>query len=216
MFQKMMTVSFARLLSVGLLAVAFEASSRADVVFSFSGGTGQTGQNYTYGFQFTPVVEVEVDSLGFIDQGQDGLSAGHQVGIWTAGGSLLASATVTTADSTLEGPVVEGAQFRFTSIAPLVLYAGTTYVLGASIEGANDLWYAGGTNISNSPSLVTVSSTGVYTLTNFAFPNQTIGNTYAAGNFTASAVPEPSSIAMIAVGMGGLALSLRRRRITAR
>jgi hypothetical protein len=202
-----------RFLSVAVLACAFEAASFADVIFSFSGGTQQSGQQATYGFQFTPVVEIEVDSLGFIDQGLDGLAVGHRVGIWTANGSsLLASTTVTNADSTLEGPIVNGAQFRFAAIAPLVLYAGTTYVLGAAIEGAPDIWYAAGTNISNSPSLVTVSSTGVYNLSPFAFPNLTIGNRYAAGNFTASAAPEPASFILIATGLGLLVFGLRRRR----
>jgi hypothetical protein len=202
--------SLVRLALVGLALALGTVSARADIIFSFSGGGANSQQQFTYGFHFTPVVDVVVDSLGFYDFGLDGLAAGHRVGIWTSGGSLLASTTVTTANSTLLGPVVNNGQFRFTQIAGLHLDAGTDYVFGAAIEGASDVWYAGGTNISFSPSLVTVSSTGVFTPGNFVFPNQTIGNRYAAGSFTASAVPAPSGVILACLGVAGT-FGLRRR-----
>jgi hypothetical protein len=50
--------------------------SRADVIFTFSGGTAEWGQHFTYGFQFTPVVDITVNSLGLFDVDQDGLAVG--------------------------------------------------------------------------------------------------------------------------------------------
>lgn len=194
-------------------------TAQAGMIYSFSGGYPQSGQPATYGFDFTPLQDITVDSLGFFDFGQDGLAASHRVGIWTTTGSLLASTTVTTANSTLLGPVQNGVgQFRFTPIAGLDLDAGTTYRFGAAIEASSDIWFYGGTNVSESPLLATVSAVGYYRYGNFIFPDQTIGNTYAAGSFTAvpnSAVPEPTSMVLLSACMTVCGV-VRRRRMTRR
>jgi len=194
-------------------ATLASAATGADIIFTFSSGGPESFDNATRGFQFTPVVNIRVDSFGYFDASSDGLSAGHSVGIWNTAGTLLASATVTTANSTLSGPVINGGQYRFTPIPGLQLAANTTYVFGAATAGSADVWYSGGTNISNSPALATVSSTGVFNLGPFAlnFPGSNSGNTYAAGSFTASAVPEPSTFALAALGAVGLLIARFRR-----
>jgi hypothetical protein len=206
---------FKFLFAVALFFVSVTVAN-ADIVFTFSGGTQQAGQGDTYGFQFIPVVNISVDSLGFYDLGSDGLSADHPVGIWDATGTLLSSTIVTTGNSSLSGPVINGGQFRFTPIPAIQLSAGTTYVFGAQVGSLNDIWYSSGTNISNSPSLVTVSSSGVFDLTGnntLVFPTQSIGNTYAAGSFTASPVPEPSTLALLGLSaLSFLAFSKRLAR----
>ncbi len=190
------------------------------IAFDFSGGSANSGQSYTYGFQFTPLVDLQIDSLGFIDAGQDGLLAGHRVGIWNSGGTLLANTTVTTGNSTFAGAVVSGAQFRFTPITPLLVSAGVTYTIGAAVEMADDEWYAHGTNINNAPALLNISD-GYYTSDLFAMPDRTIGNHYAIANFTAtpasepgSEVPEPSTCVLAGLGLSALALNRLRARRT--
>jgi hypothetical protein len=187
------------------------SASRAEVVFTGSGGGSQIGTGFTYGFRFTPVQDISVTHLGYIDVGQDGLSNPHPVGIWNLSGSLLSSASVTTANSTLDGPVMEGnARYRFTPIGPLSLDAGTTYVFGASSGAPSpDGWYAGGSNISNAPHLATVSTIGYFNSGSFSYPDLTIGNTYNIGSFIA--VPEPAGLGLCAAL--GTMLMRRGRRL---
>jgi hypothetical protein len=183
----------------------------SSIAFSYSGGANTTiGGGNTYGFQFTPLVNIIVDSLGYIDVGQNGLAAGHQAGIWDSSGTLLTSATLTT--GTLEGPVLDGAQFTYTAITPITLFAGNTYTIGAEEDSADPIFYDfSAIQTSAAPSLLTVSSVGYYVVNQgFAEPTSTIGNHYDIVNFTASAVPEPSSLAL--AGLGALALASRLRR----
>jgi hypothetical protein len=206
------------MLVVALIATSSAVGRAGTIAFSFSSASPlSTVCCGTYGFQFTPTVDILVDSLGYLDVGQDGLAAGHQVGIWNAGGTLLTSATVTTADSTLAGAVLAGAQFRFTPITALLLLAGQTYTLGAE-EDASDLMYYdfNGSQTSNAPSLLSVSSGGYFTVNSgFVDPTNTIGNHYDIGNFTAAAaaaIPEPSSTALMILGLAGV-LAVRFRRL---
>jgi Domain of unknown function (DUF4082) len=186
------------------IAIGMASSGRADIIYSFSGGDTQTGQFVTYGFRFTPLVDIRVDSLGYFDAGQNGLLAGHPVGIWSASGNLLSSTTVTTENSQFAGATIQGGRFRFTPISQIDLSAGVAYVFGAYIAGATDIWYAGVTNISAAPNLVSIDPIGVYDSGNLVFPSKSFDNTYAPGSFTAQALPEPSALALVLVGTAGL------------
>jgi hypothetical protein len=195
------------LLVVAVGAFSGMACQGGTIAFSFSStDTSEAICCGTYGFQFTPVVNISVDSLGYLDIGQDGLAAGHQVGIWNSLGTLLTSATVTTADSTLAGAVLAGSQFRYTSITPLVLLAGQTYTIGGEEDTSDNVYFDTlATQTSNVPSLLSVSSVGYYAVNNgFQDPINTIGNHYDVVNFTASAVPEPSTVAFMIVGLAGV------------
>ncbi len=77
---------------------------------------------------------VEVDALGIYDDGLDGMVDAHAVGLWTSGGTLLAQATVPSGTGgTLVG------SYRYTSIAPITLTAGQTYVVGTYFGPVPDL-----------------------------------------------------------------------------
>ena len=62
---------------------------------STSGSNNAAGGHSTVGWSFSVLSSLDVDGLGFFDFESNGLLAPHQVGLWDSGGTLLASATVT-------------------------------------------------------------------------------------------------------------------------
>src|SRR5262245_49532966 len=72
-------------------------------------------QPYTLGYKFSLSTTLTVNALGYW---VDGLSNNHQVGLWTSGGSPLASTTVLGTD-----PVT--GHFRYHTISDLTLGPGT-------------------------------------------------------------------------------------------
>ena len=79
----------------------------------------------TVGWNFDTQAQITVVALGAYWDGQAGFSA--QVGLWTydANQSLLASTTVTTADTFIDG-------FYFRYIDPVTLSASRGYTIGAA------------------------------------------------------------------------------------
>src|SRR5262245_2241131 len=115
-------------LTVVALATAGIGTAQADTIPAVAvvpnpvGGV-ISGGDQTYGFAFIAQANVTVVALGAFDLNADGLSEAHSVGVWDANTNLLVSATIPSGSATL---VVDS--FRYTSISPLVLSAGTQYV----------------------------------------------------------------------------------------
>jgi hypothetical protein len=83
--------------------------------------------NGTIGWSFSVVgTDITVTSLGLYDSGGNGLADAHAVGLWTSGGTLLASATIPSGS----GATLLGG-YRYVAIAPVPLSAGQSYVIGA-------------------------------------------------------------------------------------
>jgi len=84
-------------------------------------------QTYTCGVVFTVLQDVDVQSLGQWDENEDGLEMDATVGLWSVGGTLMASAVVPSGSS---APLTDG--YRYATIAPVHLVAGQQYVLGSA------------------------------------------------------------------------------------
>ena len=110
----------------GAFTMMLTSVSNAASIMYTGNGFNDLNNGATLGFQFSPVVDLTVTSLGVFDGGVDGagLQTARDVGLYTDTGVLLASASVDNAD-----PLING--FRFTTISPLVLNAAQTYVLAA-------------------------------------------------------------------------------------
>jgi hypothetical protein len=80
----------------------------------------------TGGWYFEPTVDIEVTALGFCDDGQDGLTQAHPVGIFDASDEKLLVEAKVQPDSPLD------AGFRWVSLEPpVVLKADREYVMAA-------------------------------------------------------------------------------------
>lgn len=96
----------------------------------------------TIGWSFTPLCDIWVTDLGFIDEGI-GLSMQHAVGIWNGEGELVTSTVLggTRSSGTIAHPGSEPplwprlheGEYLYATIDPLSLDAGESYVVGATV-----------------------------------------------------------------------------------
>ncbi len=152
------------------------------------------------GFTFTPSVPIKVTALGFWDEGTDGFatSGGLNVSIYPDVGnspntaSALFSANVTSSDTL----VVNG--YRYHTLAtPVVLSAGTTYVIGGYSADDAWRWWTPFTLQTVDPN-ITFGESRYNRPEHANFPGGYPGNhweseNYAGPNFQFTAVPEAST-----------------------
>lgn len=156
------------------------------------------------GYTFHVNNRILVSRLGVYDSAMDGLTNSHQVGLWTAAGSLLASTTVQagTADPLFN-------YFRFSAIQAVALDPGN-YVVAASMPSPGDpqLYNPSG----NSPSDVTWVNARYAFGATFLFPTGTNPNYGYFGGNIMYYVPEPATLMLLGLGAIGLPRFVWRRR----
>ena len=215
-------------LAVATLGFASAAQAQVDPKLnSFSGGTFffafSAGGQDTVGWDFTVTQPTVVNALGYYDEGADGMAASHPVGLWDAATqALLATATINTTD--LAGPTfpvtatVNGRFLfdTFDSGVPLTLVPGVRYVLGGYVPAGTtaaqtDGYRSAVTSPSFDPGIVFGQSRRdtAGTATGLTFPDVATAGNGRFGPNIGFIIPEPSSIALIGVG---LAACLTRRR----
>lgn len=204
------------------LQFPFATSSFATTALTFPSAptNSWTWGAATIGWQFTTSADLNIDSLGVWDQDGDGLTDSHDIGIWTLGGTLLTSGTV----SSGSGNLLEDG-FRWVNIPSYSLPAGT-YVVGAYMptsadEGAALASYTTASEVTYVQNLFLYGS-------GFTLPTE-YWDGYDGGNFGANfkynsnpvvtvpnAIPTLSQWGMIILSSllaMGTILTLRRKRL---
>ena len=175
-------------------------------------GLEYSGSPYTLGFEFSVSSAQSVSALGVYDNLGNGLTAPAQIGIWSTGGTLLTSTTIVAGGGTLNG------LFRYASITPFALTAGTHYIVGAYTTDLASSLGTGQSGTGNVNPLVTVYTDRYVNSSSFSFPSTTnsfAGGAWLGANFdfgAAAAVPEPATWAMMLLGFGAIGVALRRPR----
>jgi len=192
-------------LSLALLIFVLPFGASATPALSIADfGSGIPDGPWTLGWQFNVNSTITVSDLGAFDDELDDFTVAHDVGLWTAGGTLLASTKVNVGD-----PLV--GNFRYHSIAPLVLGPGH-YVVGANKFGQGGDTYTLGVRTLVTPPETTFLASAFAGGGALQFPGSTgIDNSYFGGNFLFSnTVPEPTTILLLGLGLAGLGFAKRR------
>lgn len=196
-----------------LLAVTLAtplAAQTPAITFGQTPSTFVPGLTGTRGWQFTLFQSIEVTSLGLFDHQADGFVDRHQVGLWSASSTLLASVLMPAGTSATLG----ADSFRYEGLASALLLGPGTYRIGAFyLDGSAD-------EIAQSADPQSVAGVLQYDgprLASGAFADPVQVSAVVGGAFgpnflyrTVSTVPEPGALGLLVSSLVPLALVARR------
>lgn len=213
------------LLSLALVCAAATPTEADIIAYSFQevGAFASPSDAATQGFLFIPTVPIEVTALGYFDHNQDGLTLIHPVGIFDALTQELLAVTNVGPGSVLED------LFRYNPISPLSLEAGHPYMLAGFHPGSDtedfgafslpaSLLFGG---VVTAPQLIhqgfffefgnslTFPTTGPDPNAFFFGPNLQFQVQQV------QAIPEPSTVSLLGLGIAALAVWHWHRRRSA-
>ncbi|NOT38726.1 MAG: DUF4082 domain-containing protein [Saprospiraceae bacterium] len=143
-------------------------------------GAINLNSDWSIGWRFSTNVALSISALGVFDEGSDGLSSSHPVGIYSDAGVLLATGTVPAGT----GGTLNGA-FRYVSIAPVILQPGTYRVVALHLLTGGDTYAFNSTGTFH-PNVTWIS--GAYSNSaTLVFPTTLLGSgtSWFGGNFIA-------------------------------
>lgn len=200
--------------AIAFLCIQAPSLSAQTQALTFTGGTPGANNNQSIGWQFNVLAGVTVNGLGWFDDGADGLSVAHDVGIWNPLGVLLASITVPGGTvAALDGG------FRTVFIPDVFLPVGNGYIIGGenSSRSTDKIMFNVASQTVN-PNLQFVDATFSNLNSSLERPTFFSGadNGFYGVGFTTQdvvATPEPGTYALFATGLVGIAFSRRRRKV---
>ena len=197
------------------VTMAFTANAGVITFNPATGGIAANGDQ-SVGWQFNVLSPLTVTDLEWYDSTGTGLNTAHTVGIWSPSGSLLTSILIPAGVAApLDG------MFRFELIAPINLPVGNGYIVGGQNFAANtDGLVCGSGGACDGLLAQTVDPRLAFVNATFSvgggFTEPTFFSVAHEGfygpSFSAAAVPEPSSMVLLAIDLIGVGLAMRYRK----
>jgi fibronectin-binding autotransporter adhesin len=183
-----------KVLAGAILALGLNVQAQpVPMLDGLGNGSARVLDGYTIGYTFTTgAYAISVTALGYVDWSNgSGLNAAHDVGIWDASGTLIASVTVPAGTA---GTFVN--HFWYANLdSPVTLDANTTYTIGG-VGAGGDQWP--NNNGTTSPGFTLPDFTGFPALT-------AANNVYIGGGFAEpTTAGGGSSLWNVANLLGGL------------
>ena len=194
-------------LTVLLLFFGVVSQVKGYPVLDFVGGNAVSPFGDTIGgWEFNVTSTITVDGLGLWDEGSNGLSGNHAVGLWNNDGTVLLASTTITNASTPVGSTSPDGRWLFNDIPDMVLFPGN-YVLGATFVDTDPDQARLEATASTISAITFVQARQRLSTSFLAFPDQPIGfiNDGVFGPNLQVVVPEPATILLIGSGLLGLA-----------
>jgi hypothetical protein len=172
------------------------------------GGCGANGTTFGWSFQVTS--PVTVTGIGVWDAGSDGLGVSTDVGLYTAAGSLLASATISDSSMPVASASTDG-RWLFESVQPITLTPGDYLIGNVFLDSAPIA--------QTSAPFLTIPQ---ITLLGGAEGTSNAGLTAPLGSFSfpifgptlqVTSTPEPGAVSMLGLGLALIGLRYRIKRL---
>jgi hypothetical protein len=213
--------------ALAIATIAAAAAAQAGPAWEFtSPGNSYTNGTWDFATAFTVDSNVTVSGLGYYADPLTGNVDGNPVAFYQCADAACLTTATLLASTTVTDTYALNGHFRYVTISPITLMAGTSYEVAGVSNSDNYTW--------NDPGFVTdsaitlLNTSGQYSRWNaLGAPAFLTGSTYldrgnqdgywgpnlyfgSATGFTG--VPEPTSWALLILGMGGIGAALRRRQ----
>ncbi len=194
-------------------------ASEAAVSFAHSSTTGLGNSGFTVGWTFTLAEERTVTHLGLYGAINSTFPNAREIGLWDVVGTLVSQVSIPVGGAGLElDPDSVNSNFGFFYQelgSPIVLNAGTEYTIAIPYLGGSDPGTYYNAIITPMDGLTygtSVFRSGASTLTKPTTVDTSYPNGWFGGNLRFATVPEPGSLALLALGAGVCCFSRKRER----